>query len=109
MGADNATVAHLQLKDEDGLPVGSVAIRNRMDFPDGAVLGPFDGTSLGPSLFIEFSCRTAFLKHSMIGFSNRIALRQPSQVVTLRDLLDLKEQEQGHQEKKKQAVNGNRR
>jgi hypothetical protein len=89
MGANNGTVAQLQLKDEAGSLVGSVAVRNRLDFPDGAILGPFKGTSLGPSLFIEFSCRTALLKHSVIGFSNRIALRQPSQVVTLRDLLEI--------------------
>jgi len=101
MGANDGTVAQLQLKDEAGLLVGSVAVRNRLDFPDGAMLGPVDGTSLGPSLFIEFSCRTAFLKHSVIGFSNRIALRQPSQVVTLRDLLEIKELEQGPQEKHK--------
>jgi hypothetical protein len=90
MGANNGTVAQLQLKDEAGSLVGSVAVRNRLDFPDGEILGPFKGTSLGPSLFIEFSCRTALLKHSVIGFSNRIALRQPSQVVTLHDLLEIK-------------------
>jgi hypothetical protein len=87
---DHEVYALLVNQTNHNITSNSCPVRNRLDFPDGAILGPFKGTSLGPSLFIEFSCRTALLKHSVIGFSNRIALRQPSQVVTLRDPLEMK-------------------
>ena len=100
MGANNGTVAHLTLRDEADLLVSAVDVRSRIDFPDGAMLGPFKGTSLGPSLFIEFSCRTEYLERSVIRFHNRIARGQPSQAVSLIDLLKLEKQQQGPREDK---------
>lgn len=91
MGANNGTFARLRLKDASGELVGIAEIRNRFDFPDGSIIGPVDGSTSGRSLYIEFSCSGASIRHSEIYFYNKLEEGSPSQTVSLRDLLQISE------------------
>lgn len=95
MGANSGTFARLRLKDASGELVGITEIRNRFDLPDGAILGPFNGGSPGRSLYIEFSCSSALIAHSEIYFYNKVAKGSPSQIVALRDLLQISKSVRG--------------
>ncbi|MCU0796929.1 MAG: hypothetical protein MUF31_13460 [Akkermansiaceae bacterium] len=89
MGANSATYARLTLKDASGEVVGSTEIRTRLDFPEGAVIGPITDGVIRHSLYVEFSCSTASLGHSEIYFYNKVAKGSPSQRVALSNLLEV--------------------
>lgn len=88
------TRVFLDLRDQEDLPVAEVEVRSRFDFPEGAIVGPFEDTA-HLSMFVEISCRKELLEQSSIRLRTPVVKGQGAVDVLLGNLFEIEKRKQG--------------